>query len=46
MVEHPELAEAINDPATVVPGPEAQQRVWSALRKDLNRLGEVHGIEF
>ena len=45
MVEHPELAADINDPATVVPAPEAQERVWAALRKDLRRLGEVHGIE-
>jgi acetoin utilization protein AcuC len=45
MVEHPELAEAINDPATVVPAPEAQERVWAALQKDLSRLAEVHGLE-
>jgi acetoin utilization protein AcuC len=45
MVEHPELAADINDPATVVPAPEAQERVWAALRKDLRRLSEVHGIE-
>ena len=46
MVERPELAEAVDDPATVVPSDEAQQRVWSALRKDLDRLGEAHGIRF
>jgi acetoin utilization protein AcuC len=46
MVEKPELAEAVDDPATVVPSGEAQQRVWAALRKDLDRLGEAHGIEF
>jgi acetoin utilization protein AcuC len=45
MVEHPELAEEINDSATVVPGPEAQERVWAALQKDLSRLGQVHGLE-
>src|SRR5579864_178850 len=45
MVEHPELAEEINDPATVVPAPEAQERVWAAVQKDLARLGRVHGIE-
>jgi acetoin utilization protein AcuC len=46
MVEHGELAEDVNDPNTVVPGTDAQQRVWSALRKDLDRLGEVHGLDF
>jgi len=30
----------------VVPGKEAQDRVWSALRKDLDRLGEMHGLSF
>jgi acetoin utilization protein AcuC len=46
MVEHPELAEKVDDPDTVVPGPEAQERVWRALRQDLNRLGQVHGMAF
>ena len=46
MVEHPELAAGIDDPTTVTPGVEAQERVWSALRNDLRLLGEVHGIEF
>ncbi len=46
MVEKPELAAAVDDPATVVPGIEAQHRVWSALRKDLDRLGEAHGMDF
>ena len=46
MVEHPELAAEVNDPVTVVPGPEAQERVWRALRRDLDRLGEVHGTLF
>jgi hypothetical protein len=45
MVEHPEVAADIDDPTTVVPGKEAQERVWYALEKDLRRLGEVHGIE-
>jgi hypothetical protein len=45
MVERPDLAEAVNDPDTVVPGAEAQERVWRALRKDLDRLAEVHGME-
>src|SRR3989454_5852562 len=46
MVERPDLAADVNDPTTVVPGKEAQDRVWSALRKDLDRLGEVHGLSF
>jgi acetoin utilization protein AcuC len=46
MVERPDLAAAVNDAETVVPSIEAQHRVWSALRKDLDRLGEVHGMEF
>ncbi len=36
MVERPDLAEEVNDPNTVVPGPEAQG-VWAALQKDLTR---------
>lgn len=46
MVEHPELAAEINDPASPVPAPEAQERVWKALRKDLRRLGEVQELDF
>jgi len=46
MVEQPELAAELDDPATVVPSPEAQERVWRALRNDLDRLGEVHGMDF
>lgn len=45
MVEHPELAAEINDPTTVVPQAEAQERVWTALQKDLDRLAEVHGLD-
>src|SRR5256885_138408 len=44
MVERPELAANVNDTATVVPGEEAQARVWSALRQELDRLGEVHNL--
>jgi acetoin utilization protein AcuC len=44
MVERPDLAEAINDPSTAVPSEEAQERVWRGLRKDLDRLEEVHGF--
>jgi acetoin utilization protein AcuC len=46
MVERPDLAEAINDPDSVVPDEEAQERVRTALRKDLNRLGTIHGLDF
>jgi acetoin utilization protein AcuC len=46
MVERPDLAAEVNDPTTVVPAKEAQERVWSALRKDLDHLGEVHGLSF
>jgi acetoin utilization protein AcuC len=46
MVERPDLAADINDPSSVIPGDEAQERVWATLRKDLDRLGEVHGLDF
>lgn len=46
MVERPDLAADVNDPNSLVPGVEAQQRVWSSLRKDLDRLGAVHGLDF
>ncbi len=46
MVEHPELAAEANDASMNVPGIEAQERVWTALRRDLRRLGEVHGMDF
>ena len=46
MVERPDLATAVDDPASVVPGKEAQERVWGALRNDLRRLGEVHQMDF
>jgi acetoin utilization protein AcuC len=45
MVEHPELAAEVDDPTTVLPATELQERVWRALRKDLDRLGQVHGME-
>ncbi len=45
MVERPDLAAEINDPSEVTPGVEVQERVWTALRKDLKHLGEVHGID-
>ncbi len=46
MVERPDLAADINDQSSVIPGDEAQERVWAKLRRDLTRLGEVHGIDF
>lgn len=46
MVERPELAADINDPSSVIPQKEAQERVWAALNRDLARLGEVHGVSF
>ena len=46
MVERPELATKVDDPNEVVPGPEAQQRVWRALRKDLDALSQIHGMQF
>jgi acetoin utilization protein AcuC len=46
MVERRDLAAAVNDPSSVVPAEEAQERVWSALRNDLAHLGEVHGVDF
>jgi acetoin utilization deacetylase AcuC-like enzyme len=46
MVERPDLAAGSNDPETLVPGTEAQERVWAALGNDLRRLGEVHGLDF
>lgn len=46
MVEHPELAAGVDDPAQMIPGAEAQERVWTNLRRDLRRLGEVHEMDF
>jgi acetoin utilization protein AcuC len=46
MVERPDLAADVNDPSSVVPEAAAQERVWTALRRDLTHLGEVHGMEF
>src|ERR1700737_1252016 len=46
MVERPDLAAGINDPSSIVPAVEAQERVWNALRKDLAHLSEVHNIDF
>src|SRR5256885_1277929 len=45
MVERRDLAADVNDPSEVVPSEEAQERVWAALRRDLRRLGEVHGLD-
>jgi len=45
MVERPDLAADINDASSVIPGAEAQERVWTALRRDLKSLGEAHGLD-
>jgi acetoin utilization deacetylase AcuC-like enzyme len=45
MVERPDLAAEIDDPSSVLPGVEAQERIWTALSDDLVRLGEVHGLD-
>lgn len=45
MVERPDLAAEVDDPAGAIPATEAQERVWTSLRKDLRRLGEVHGLD-
>jgi acetoin utilization protein AcuC len=45
MVERPDLAADINDPAGVAPDERAQERVWTALGNDVRHLGEVHGLE-
>ena len=45
MVEHPKLAADLNDRSAMVPAPEAQARVWTALHRDIATLGEVHGLE-
>jgi acetoin utilization deacetylase AcuC-like enzyme len=46
MVERPDLASEVDDPSSIVPAAEAQERVMTALRKDLRHLGEVHGMNF
>ena len=46
MVERPDLAADVNDSSSVVPDEEAQERVWSALKRDLRSLGEAHGMDF
>jgi acetoin utilization protein AcuC len=44
MVERPDQVVDINDTEGPMPAAEVQERVWSSLRKDLDRLGEVHGL--
>src|SRR5579864_2974211 len=46
MVERPDLAAELDDQSEVLPGVEVQERVWGALKKDLEHLGEVHGLSF
>jgi acetoin utilization protein AcuC len=45
MVERPGLAADVNDRTGVIPSPESQEGVWASLRRDLRRLGEVHGLD-
>jgi acetoin utilization protein AcuC len=42
MVERPELAADLLDPDAYPPRPEAQERVWAMLERDLRRLREAH----
>ena len=44
MVERPDLAADVNDPEGEPPAVEAQERVWTSLRKDLDRLAAVHNL--
>jgi acetoin utilization protein AcuC len=44
MVERPELATGLIDPAPFVPTAPAQERVWSELRHSLSELSSVLGI--
>jgi acetoin utilization protein AcuC len=46
MVERPDLVADVNDSSSVLPGEEAQERVWAALKRDLRSLGEAHGMDF
>src|SRR5437899_10392713 len=46
MVGRPDLAEDLNDPSSVIPSEETQERVWTALHTDLRALGEFHGLDF
>ena len=43
MVERPELAASIGDPDPFPPGPEAQDRVWAFLERDVDRLSRELG---
>ncbi|HLQ62740.1 MAG TPA: acetoin utilization protein AcuC [Candidatus Acidoferrales bacterium] len=44
MVGRPELAAGLLDPASFVPRPEARERVWASLERDLRTLERVHGV--
>jgi acetoin utilization protein AcuC len=45
MVERPEVAAGLLDPEPFPPDPEAQTRVWAALRRDLAALSAATGFE-
>jgi acetoin utilization protein AcuC len=44
MVGHPELATELIDPEPFTPGPQAQERVWAFLERDVRRLSEELGV--
>ena len=44
MVERPELATGLIDPQTFPPEPEARERVWAALGRDLRALSDELGV--
>ncbi|HKV87867.1 MAG TPA: acetoin utilization protein AcuC [Candidatus Dormibacteraeota bacterium] len=46
MVERPDLVAEVDDTDGPLPAPDAQERVWSSLRENLDRLGVVHGMKF
>ncbi len=45
MVETPALATSLLDPEPFLPEPEAQERVWAFLRREIRLLGTALGVE-